>query len=82
MEFTQKAQKALMLAKKKSKENHHNYIGTEHILVGLLREGNGTAAKVLTAMGVEEKKLMILNVRKRIYYVNMRKENINLILYL
>ncbi len=60
MEFTQKAQKALMLAKKKSKENHHNYIGTEHILVGLLREGNGTAAKVLTAMGVEEKKLMIL----------------------
>lgn len=36
---------------------HHNYIGTEHILVGLLRERTGVAAKVLLDAGIEEEKL-------------------------
>ena len=45
------------LAAKTSKVMHHNYIGTEHILVGLLREQTGVAAKVLLDAGVEEEKL-------------------------
>ena len=45
------------LAAKTSKVMHHNYIGTEHILVGLLRERTGVAAKVLLDAGIEEEKL-------------------------
>lgn len=45
--YTKKAKKAMDLAAKTSKVMHHNYIGTEHILVGLLRERTGVAAKVL-----------------------------------
>ena len=44
--FTNKAQKALKLAEKASKMMRHNYIGTEHLLLGLLREGTGVAANV------------------------------------
>ena len=40
--FTSKAQKALKLAEKASKTMQHNYIGTEHLLLGLLREGTGS----------------------------------------
>ena len=58
--YTQKAQKALDLAVKMSKSMHHNYVGTEHILVGLLKEGTGAAAKVLNSMEVEEEKLIEL----------------------
>ncbi len=45
--FTNKALKALKLAEKASKAMHHNYIGTEHLLLGLLKEGTGVAARVL-----------------------------------
>lgn len=55
--YTKKAQKAIDLAAKTSKVMHHNYIGTEHILVGLLREQTGVAAKVLLDAGVKEEKL-------------------------
>ncbi len=55
--YTKKAKKAMDLAAKTSKVMHHNYIGTEHILVGLLREQTGVAAKVLLDAGVEEEKL-------------------------
>lgn len=58
--YTKKAQKVLDLAARTSKSMHHNYIGTEHILVGLLREGSGAAAKVLNTMEVEEDKLLEL----------------------
>lgn len=56
--YTQKAKKALDLAAKTSKVMHHNYIGTEHLLVGLLKEQTGVAAKVLLDAGVEEEKLV------------------------
>ncbi|MCI8634113.1 MAG: ATP-dependent Clp protease ATP-binding subunit [Eubacterium sp.] len=46
--FTSKAQKAIKLAEKASRAMQHNYIGTEHLLLGLLKEGTGVAAKVLT----------------------------------
>lgn len=55
--YTAKAKKALDLAKKTSKVMHHNYIGTEHLLIGLLKEGSGVAAKVLSDAGVKEDKL-------------------------
>ena len=55
--YTAKAKKALALAGKMSRSLHHNYIGTEHLLLGLLREGSGVAACVLMSNGVEEEKL-------------------------
>src|SRR5712692_9414892 len=51
--FTQRARKVLSLAQEEAQRFQHNYIGTEHILLGLVREGEGVAAKVLSAMGVE-----------------------------
>jgi ATP-dependent Clp protease ATP-binding subunit ClpC len=50
--FTEKATNALNLAMKTAGEMGHNYIGSEHILLGLLKEGSGVAAKVLEAAGV------------------------------
>ena len=50
--FTERAGKALNLALESSKELGHGYIGSEHLLLGLLREGGGIAAKVLDARGI------------------------------
>lgn len=58
--YTAKAKKALALAGRISRSLHHNYIGTEHLLLGLLREGSGVAACVLMSNGVEEDKLVQL----------------------
>ena len=58
--FTAKARHALELAKESSREFEHRYIGTEHILLGLVREGTGTAAKVLEKQGVTEDKVVAL----------------------
>ena len=52
-EFTGKAKKALTLAAKAAGRLHQNYIGTEHILVGLLQENTGVAAQVLQENGVD-----------------------------
>ena len=57
-QYTKKAQNALSLAKQTAKELRQNYIGTEHILLGLLREDTGVAARVLQNNGVEESKLI------------------------
>ena len=51
--FTERAKKVLTLAQEEAQRSHHNYIGTEHLLLGLLREGDGLAAKVLNNLGVE-----------------------------
>ena len=58
--FTSKAQKALKLAEKASKSLKHNYIGTEHLLLGLIREGSGVAANVLMENGVAADRLLDL----------------------
>ncbi|MBE6720260.1 MAG: ATP-dependent Clp protease ATP-binding subunit [Ruminococcaceae bacterium] len=50
--FTQKANEVLNLAIKSAEEYGHNYIGSEHILIGLLREGTGVAATVLDDKGI------------------------------
>ena len=51
--FTERAKKVLTLAQEEAERSHHSYIGTEHLLLGLLREGEGLAAKVLNNLGVE-----------------------------
>lgn len=58
--YTIKAKKAVDIAGKMSKSLHHNYIGTEHLLIGLLKEGTGVAAKVLEENGVELNKTVDL----------------------
>ena len=58
--FTVQALNALKLAKKTAQSCGHTYIGTEHLLVGLLKEPEGTAGKVLEEFQVEEKRLMEL----------------------
>lgn len=57
-QFTEKAKKALSLASKAAGRLHQNYIGTEHILVGLLQENTGVAAQVLMENGVDAKKVI------------------------
>ena len=51
--FTERARKVLQLAQEEAQRFNHNYIGTEHLLLGLVREGDGVAAKVLGNMGVQ-----------------------------
>jgi len=51
--FTERARKVLTLAQEEAHRFNHNYIGTEHLLLGLVREGDGVAARVLSNMGVQ-----------------------------
>lgn len=55
--FTQKANTALNLAVETAQDMGHNYVGTEHILLGLLKEGSGVAAAALQQCGVTEQAL-------------------------
>ncbi|HLI90594.1 MAG TPA: ATP-dependent Clp protease ATP-binding subunit [Ktedonobacteraceae bacterium] len=55
--FTERARKVLSLAQEEAQRFQHNYIGTEHLLLGLVREGEGVAAKVLANLGVELNKV-------------------------
>ena len=58
--YTAKAKKAIDIATRISKSLHHSYIGTEHILLGLLKEGTGVASQVLADNGVEYDKVLEL----------------------
>jgi ATP-dependent Clp protease ATP-binding subunit ClpA len=51
--FTERAKKALTMAQDEAEKSHHSYIGTEHVLLGLLREGDGLGARALAGLGVE-----------------------------
>jgi len=55
--FTERARRVLSLAQEEAQRFNHNYIGTEHLLLGLVREGDGLAAKVLANLGVELNKV-------------------------
>src|SRR5499427_4559699 len=55
--FSERARKVLSLAQEEAQRFNHNYIGTEHLLLGLVREGEGVAAKVLSNLGVELNKV-------------------------
>ncbi|MGI8644859.1 MAG: Clp protease N-terminal domain-containing protein, partial [Nocardioides sp.] len=50
--FTDRARRVVVLAQEEARMLSHNYIGTEHILLGLIHEGEGVAAKVLESLGI------------------------------
>ena len=58
--YTDKAKKAMNYANRLSKSMNCNYVGSEHILAGLLKEGTGVAAEVLTANNIELDNLLQL----------------------
>jgi ATP-dependent Clp protease ATP-binding subunit ClpC len=51
--FDQQARRVVVLAKEEARTLNHDYIGTEHILLGLIREGGGVAAQVLLKLGAD-----------------------------
>jgi len=55
--FSERARRVLSLAQEEAQRFNHNYIGTEHILLGLVRENEGTAAKALGGLGIELNKI-------------------------
>ncbi|HOB86073.1 MAG TPA: ATP-dependent Clp protease ATP-binding subunit [Bacillota bacterium] len=55
--FTERAQQVLVLAQEEARRLTHNFIGTEHLLLGLIREGSGVAARALQNMGVDLNKV-------------------------
>jgi ATP-dependent Clp protease ATP-binding subunit ClpA len=57
--FNDRAKRVLALAQDEAIRFNHNYIGTEHLLLGLVREGEGAAARVLDSMGVELSKVRV-----------------------
>jgi ATP-dependent Clp protease ATP-binding subunit ClpC len=50
--FTDRARRVVVFAQEEARLLNHNYIGTEHVLLGLVREGEGVAAQALTSMGI------------------------------
>ena len=68
--FSERARRVLSLAQEEAQRFNHNYIGTEHILLGLVRETDGVAAKVLTNLGVELNK-----VRSAVEFIIGRNES-------
>ncbi|HOQ36921.1 MAG TPA: ATP-dependent Clp protease ATP-binding subunit [Acetivibrio sp.] len=56
--FTEKAERAINISQETAMELGHNYVGTEHLLLGLIKEGSGVAARVLNNQGVTEDKVV------------------------
>ena len=50
--FTERARRVVVLAQEEARMLHHDYIGTEHILLGLIGEGEGVAAQALESLGI------------------------------
>src|SRR5215471_10013029 len=55
--FTPRAQRVLALARKEADRFNHNFVGTEHLLLGLMELGQGTAFRVLLRLGVQPEKI-------------------------
>ena len=51
--FTDRARRVVVLAQEEARMLNHNYIGTEHVLLGLISEGEGVAAKALESLGID-----------------------------
>ncbi len=69
--FTERARKVFSLAQEEAQRFQHDYIGTEHLLLGLVREGEGVAAKVLSNLGVD-----LTKVRSSIEFIIGRGDRI------
>src|ERR1700737_4200190 len=54
-DFTPRAQQVLALARKEAERFNHNYVGTEHLLLGLIKLGQGVAVNVMQKMGLDLK---------------------------
>src|SRR6476469_6036135 len=67
--FTERARRVLTLAQEEAQRFNHNYLGTEHLLLGLVREGDGIAARVLNNLGVQ-----LLKVRSAVEFIIGRGE--------
>lgn len=65
--FTERSQKVLLLAQEEAQYFDHSYVGTEHILLGIIKEGEGNAAKILQGMGAT-----LENVRSQIESIEGR----------
>ena len=55
--FTDRAKKVMNLARQEAQRFNHEYLGTEHVLLGLVQEGSGVAANVLKNMGIDLNKI-------------------------
>ena len=55
--FTERARKVMGFARREAQRFHHEYIGTEHILLGLIQEGQGVAANVLKSLNIDLEKI-------------------------
>ncbi|HET8907951.1 MAG TPA: Clp protease N-terminal domain-containing protein, partial [Ktedonobacterales bacterium] len=69
--LTKRARKVLSLAQEEAQRLNHNYIGTEHLLLGLVAEGEGLAAKALQNLGVE-----LATVRRSVEHIIGRGDRI------
>jgi len=63
--FTERARKVLLLAREEAKGFNHDYIGTEHILLGLIKEGQGVASAVLQNLGLSLERIR-LEIEKKV----------------
>ena len=57
--FTERARKVIILAREEAEHYRHEYLGTEHILLGVLKDGGGIAIAVLQKLGVDPKQLRL-----------------------
>ena len=57
--FTPRAQQVLVLARKEAERFNHNYVGTEHLLLGLIKLGQGVAVNVLQKMGLDLERVRV-----------------------
>ena len=57
--FTERARKVMSLARQEAQRFNHEYLGTEHVLLGLVQEGSGVAARVLKRLDVELRKIRL-----------------------
>src|SRR5918992_1275223 len=64
--FTDRARKVMQLANQEAQRFNHEYIGTEHILLGLVKEGSGVAANVLKNLDVDLRKIRLEDVREEV----------------
>ena len=70
--FTERARKVIILAKEEAKRFNHDYIGTEHILLGLIKEGESVAAAVLQNLGLSLDTIR-LEVEKLVQFAGIHK---------
>ena len=61
--FTERARKVIVFAKEEARRFNHDYIGTEHLLLGLVREGEGIAMAILESFGVSQARARAETVR-------------------